>query len=669
MTDDVLKKIEELRKVILEHERAYYVDAEPIIEDREFDRLMQELKSLEAQYPQYVLPQSPTQRVGGVATSFETAAHRIPMMSLDNAYSHSDLTDWINRMRKDAGDTIFPIVCELKIDGLSISLHYSEGKYISALTRGDGREGDLVTANVKTINALPLVIPGLHDMDVRGEIYIQKSRLVELNRKRIEEGLQPFKNCRNLAAGTLKNLDPEVSRERGLKLWVYDIAQAMELGFREHVKVLDFLHENGFPVCEHRKKCNSLEEIIQFLVQVQELRQKLDFDIDGAVLKVDSLAARNELRETSKAPKWAMAYKFAQEQVSTRLLSVEWQVGRSQLTPVAHLEPVELGGTTVSRASMHNLDQINEKDIREKDMVLIEKAGYIIPYIVCSLPEHRTGEEKKILAPEKCPSCGGDVLVSASDEDSSTVVKCPNSDCTGVLIRRVIHFLKSLEIENVGPSLVEKLVQEGLVKQETDVFSIVRDDLLRIERMGEKLADKVLANIAKARTAPFSKVIAALGIPNVGQVIAEDAAKKIRNPAALRSATAEELKSIHGIDKKIVVSIQEFVNDERVKRLLDDLDKYWTGQSETEESSAPVSSKISGKTFVITGEADVPRRELEALVKKHGGRVASSVSAKTDFLVIGSREAENFSSSKKTKALDLKIPIINEHDLINFTKE
>ncbi|MBF0543982.1 MAG: NAD-dependent DNA ligase LigA [Candidatus Riflebacteria bacterium] len=661
-------RIEELRKIIARHEHAYYAESNPLISDGEFDKLMAELRNLEEANPEFKSPNSPTQRVGGAATSFESAPHRIQMLSLDNAYSLNELQEWIDRMKKNAGDSVFPIICELKIDGVSISLNYSNGEFLSALTRGDGETGDLVTTNVRTIRSLPLNISDKRDMDLRGEIYIPRSRLVELNRIKFENGEEPFKNCRNLASGTLKNLDPKISLERGIRIWLYDIAQAFELGFKTHEKVLDFLSESGFSVCEVRRKCHNLNDISDFLRNVQEIRDKLDFDIDGAVLKVDSLSTRNELADSSKAPRWAIAYKFAQQQVKTKIRSIVWQVGRSQLTPVANLEPVELGGTTVSRASLHNLDQIREKDIRSGDSVLVEKAGYIIPYVVCSLPEERIGNEAEIQPPLTCPSCNGPIKIEKNGpgEDASTVITCSNSECQGVLSRKVLYFVENLEIENIGGKLVEKLIASGLVNQKSDIFRIRKEDLLQVERMGEKLADKILANIEKARKVKFSSVIAGLGIPNIGSVAAEEISRHFRNISELTGADISGLLQIPGIGEKMASAALDFLKNPANQQFLRDLESFWKGPDKTDETTSTGELPLNGKTFVITGEATLPRRQLEELVKKNGGRVSSSVSSKTDFLVIGSLEPENFSSTKKGKALDLKIPIINELKLVEM---
>ncbi|OQA08775.1 MAG: DNA ligase [bacterium ADurb.Bin374] len=449
---------------------------------------------------------------------------------------------------------------------------------------------------------------------------------------------------------------------------MYDIAQARELGFTSHWESLEFLNRQGFVANAPARLCRSIEDIEEYISTADRLRKELDFDIDGVVLKVDSLPLRRELGVTTKAPRWAIAYKFAQEQAVTRLQSVVWQVGRMQITPVAVLEPVELGGTTVSRASLHNIDQIREKDIRVGDLVVVEKAGFIIPYVVESRRDERTGAETEIEPPETCPACGGPTRVCREREDGvpgageSTVVHCTNKTCQGMLARRVTYFVTMMEIENVGPQLVERLVSAGLVAEPVDLFRLRREDLLSVERMGEKLADKILYNIEKARTRPLSKVIAALGIPNVGAVSAEDLAHRFSTLTAFRAATADQLLTVSGIGEKVAQCITEFLAAPANIAWIDRL-AAWLIEAPVGEAPSPSAPTLAGKTFVITGEAGVPRSELETLVKRHGGRVSGSVSAKTSYLVIGSLEGPGYTSGKKTKAESLGIPIIDEFGL------
>ncbi|MBR4569634.1 MAG: NAD-dependent DNA ligase LigA, partial [Candidatus Riflebacteria bacterium] len=389
--DEISEKIETLRKQIRRHEYLYYVKSDPEISDTEFDMLLKELEALEKQHPELVTPDSPTQRVGGSVTSFDSITHRVPMLSIENSYSLPDILDWIARCEKQLNRSPFPVVAELKIDGVSGSFNYNNGQLVNGATRGDGQKGDLITSNAKTIKSLPLSISSQLDIDVRGEIYTPRKVLDELNEKRLKEGLEPFKNCRNLTSGTIKSLNPAVAAERKLGVMVYGIAQAKELGFKKHSEALDFLKQQGFKLNQEIQICNSVEEVKTFIDRIDVERQNFQFDIEGVVLKIDDLDKQEELGTTAKAPRWVIAYKFPQPRAKSKLLNVEWRVGRSRITPVAWIEPVELCGTTVSRASLHNIDQIREKDIRLGDYLLVEKAAYIIPYVVGSVKEERTG--------------------------------------------------------------------------------------------------------------------------------------------------------------------------------------------------------------------------------------------------------------------------------------
>jgi DNA ligase (NAD+) len=660
---EVALRINELRERIRRHNLLYYVKSSPEISDAEFDALLAELKAFEEQYPEAIVPDSPTQRVGEVLTSFASVSHRVPMLSLDNGYSPGDVRDWVIRMEKLVGNGIFPVTAEWKIDGVSISLHYSGGMLQSAATRGDGKLGDLVTGNVRTIRTLPLKIADHADMDIRGEVFIARSTLERLNQEQLDGGEEPFKNCRNLTSGTIKSLDPTVAAHRHLGVFVYGVAQASELGFQHHSKVLEFLAGQGFPVAPPSyRSCQSFEEVAEVLTLMDEERKRLDFDTDGVVLKVDDLRMHAELGNTAKSPRWALAYKFSQEQAVTRLESVTWQVGRAQITPVAHLAPVQLGGTTVARASLHNIDQINEKDIRVGDLVRIEKAGYIIPYVIEALHEERVGAETIILPPEICPACGQATLIQTPEDSGSgsTLIRCPNAECRGVLSRRLIYFVTQLGVENIGPSLVERLIAGGFLTEVTDFFDLSLEDLLQVERMGKKLGEKIRQNLQQARSAPLSRLIAALGIPNIGSAAAEDLAGRFRTLAAFRQAGTEELTAMYRVGEKMADGIIDFLRDPSHQALLDRLEQVMTPPAVT---TASAGGAFQGKVFVLTGEAKVPRRDLEALIKSQGGKTTTAVSPKTSFLLIGSLEPPDFVSTKKKRAQELKIPIIDETTL------
>lgn len=659
------EKIAALRQQIRHHEHLYFVENNTDISDYEFDRLLAELQKLEQENPALITPDSPTQRVGETVTSFNQIKHRVAMMSIDNSYSANDIIEWLSRIEKLAGRSVFPIVAELKIDGVSGSFNYRDGLLMAGATRGNGNEGDLITENVKTIRTLPLAITSKFDMDLRGEIYIRRSTLVALNQQRADSGEETFKNCRNLTSGTVKSLNPAVAAQRHLQAMIYGLAQARELGFKTHSEALIFLESQGFKLNYRWCVCNTATEIMAFIDKIAVERHEFDFDIDGVVLKVDDLALQEELGNTNKAPRWAIAYKYPQERAVARLLKVEWQIGRSQLTPVAHLEPVQLGGTTVARASLHNIDQITEKDIRVGDHVVIEKAGYIIPYIVESLPDRRDGSEEVIVAPQQCPTCGGNLTINIEESgEGSTQISCNNDGCLGVIARRITHFVTQLEIENFGPQLIERLLDTEVIHKVEDILDLDEAVLAGLDRMGDKSANKIITNIKNAATQPLGKLISALGIANVGAVIGEKIGDKFNHSlTAFLNASNEALIEVEGIQSKVAQGITAFIADPANTGLLQRLQAWWRGLSPEELAGRSAGEQLKNKSLVVTGEAVVARKKLEELIRKYGGTVKSAVSVKTSYLLIGSLEDEGFISTKKTKAQSLKVPIINEKDL------
>ena len=662
--DEITEKIETLRKQIRRHEYLYYVKSDPEISDTEFDMLLKELEALEKEHPELITPDSPTQRVGGSVTSFDSITHRVPMLSIENSYSLPDILDWIARCEKQLNRSPFPVVAELKIDGVSGSFNYNNGHMVNGATRGDGQKGDLITSNAKTIKSLPLSISSQLDIDVRGEIYTPRKVLDELNEKRLKEGLEPFKNCRNLTSGTIKSLNPAVAAERKLGVMVYGIAQAKELGFKKHSEALDFLKQQGFKLNQEIQICNSVEEVKAFIDRIDVERQNFQFDIDGVVLKIDDLDKQEELGTTAKAPRWVIAYKFPQPRAKSKLLNVEWRVGRSRITPVAWIEPVELCGTTVSRASLHNIDQIREKDIRLGDYLLVEKAAYIIPYVVGSVKEERTGEEKEIEIPEFCPACGGKTTTAKDDEDGSTIVRCDNENCFGVKARKTTHFITQLEIDNFGPQLVDRLLENKIISQPEDILKLTEAQLASVDRMGIKSASKIVSNIKKASEKPLFRLISAFGISNVGPVVSENIAKTVHQSFdEFLEVSLEKLVNIEGVQEKIASNIIDFIKNPNNQSFISTIKGWWHGPSQDQLDSQKTTNKLDGKSFVVTGEAVVPRRKLEELIKSSGGQTKSSVSAKTDYLVIGSLENESFVSTKKNKAVELGKPIINEFEL------
>ena len=666
----VEKRLEFLRTQIRHYEYAYYVESNSEISDKEFDLLLEELIELERVHPKLVTEDSPTQRVGGIAASFETITHRVPMMSIENSYTFSEISNWLTRCEKQLHKSPFPVVAELKIDGVSGSFGYNNGKLINAATRGDGKTGDLITANARAIKSLPLSIASKHDMDIRGEIYTPRSVLIKLNSEREKDELEPFKNCRNLTSGTVKSLDPSVTAKRRLGVMVYGIAQGKDLGFDRHSEVMSFLSNQGFKVNHAWKICQNESEIKDFIDDIAAKIDSFDFDTDGVVIKIDDFSKQEELGYTAKAPRWVIAYKYPQKRAITKLKSVEWQVGRQQITPVAILDPVELGGTTVSRASLHNIDQIKEKDIRTGDFVVVEKAGYIIPYIVESLPEKRIGRESIIEIPQHCPSCQLPLSIKKSEDDGSTQIYCGNSSCKGVISRKILHFINQMEIENFGPQLIEKLLERKCVQKTEDILFLNELILSGVERIGSKSAQKLVKNIKKAAFKPLFRVISALGIPNVGIVISESIAKAFNQSFdSFLNSDEESLIKIEGIQKTVAGSILSYLKDEENITFLNALKDWWKGPSETIGTITVNNDFFKNKIFVITGEASLPRKEIEEIIKKNGGSVKSSVTAKTDYLVIGSNEPETYNSSKKTKALEHKVDIIDEHKILLMSEQ
>ncbi|MBR4329457.1 MAG: NAD-dependent DNA ligase LigA, partial [Candidatus Riflebacteria bacterium] len=445
---------------------------------------------------------------------------------------------------------------------------------------------------------------------------------------------------------------------------VYGIAQAKELGFKKHSEALDFLKQQGFKLNQEIQICNSVEEVKTFIDRIDVERQNFQFDIDGVVLKIDDLDKQEELGTTAKAPRWVIAYKFPQPRAKSKLLNVEWRVGRSRITPVAWIEPVELCGTTVSRASLHNIDQIREKDIRLGDYLLVEKAAYIIPYVVGSVKEERTGEEKEIEIPEFCPACGGKTTTAKDDEDGSTIVRCDNENCFGVKARKTTHFITQLEIDNFGPQLVDRLLENKIINQPEDILKLTETQLASVDRMGIKSASKIVANIKKASEKPLFRLISAFGISNVGPVVSENIAKTVHQSfEEFLEVSLEKLVNIEGVQEKIASNIIDFIKNPSNQSFISTIKEWWHGPSQDQLDSQKTTNKLEGKSFVVTGEAVVPRRKLEELIKSSGGQTKSSVSAKTDYLVIGSLENESFVSTKKNKAVELGKPIINEFEL------
>lgn len=648
---------------IWEHNKRYYVDHQPIISDKEFDLLYKKLEEVERLHPEWLQPTSPTQRVGEALTrGFKTVAHITPMLSLENTYSQEELADFIKRMHKQTEQQNLKFSCELKMDGIAVSVLYEKGRFVRAVTRGDGKKGDDITANMKTIRSLPLQLSGLQVpevLEVRGEVYMTHKVFEKLNASRSESEEQLWANPRNAAAGTLKLLNPQEVDRRQLSVVFYGIAEESTVSLSSQSEGLELLKSFGLPALDHVRCCNNLDEIWAFAEEIKTLRPSLPYNIDGIVIKVDDRRAAKKLGNTAKNPKWAVAYKFAAEQATTRITAITVQVGRSGiLTPVAELEPVFLAGSTISRATLHNSDEIKRKDIRAGDYVYIEKGGDVIPKVVKVIKEKRPADSTPWHMPKNCPMCGTAVLHVPGE----VAVRCPNSKgCLEQVVRRIIHFAgkDAMDIENMGEKVVEKLVEKGFVSRPSDLYRLTADEIGQLEGFKEKSIQNLLTSIQKSKIVSLDRLIMGLGIPHVGKGTAEDLARKAGCVEKLACMTKEQLMEIEGVGEKVALSIVEFFQDpshaEELKWLLE------CGVSpQVNESMVIAGHAFSGKSFVLTGALQhYTRNEATNLIKARGGRVSEAVSKKTDFLLIGEDPG-----SKVEKAKTLGVKILSEPEFV-----
>lgn len=656
------EKIRKLRAQIAYHARRYYVDDAPEISDFEYDRMYAELLSLEAAHPEFFDPASPTQRVGGAALEkFKKVTHSVPLNSLSDVFSFDELSEFLSRMSEALPHPVYSV--EPKIDGLSVALRYENGVLVSGATRGDGFVGEDVTENVKTILTVPLKLAEPLSLTVRGEVYMPRAAFRLLNEKREEAGLSLFANPRNAAAGSLRQLDSRLTAKRRLDIFVFNFQEGMLYADghapSSHSETLDRLEALGFHVLSDRLLTDKKEEVFAHIRALGEKRDALSFDIDGVVIKIDSLADRKTLGEGTNTPRWAVAYKFPPEQKKTKLLDIEIAVGRTGvLTPTALLSPVRLAGTTVSRATLHNEDFIKERGILIGDTVTVQKAGDIIPEVVCAHPELRDGSERPFRMPEKCPSCGEAVM---RDEDEGAAVRCTNSACPAQLSRGIEHFASkdAMNIEGLGPQLVELLLREGLIHDAADLYTLTAEVLSPLERMGEKSAANLVAAIGRSKEAGLERLIYALGIRSIGQVAAASLAARFGNLEALFSATAEELLAIDDFGQITTDYVLNYFshpqNIELCRRLM-------AVGVRTEASFVPTNDNLSGLTFVLTGTLDgMTRDEAEAMIKAAGGKVTGSVSKKTSYVVAGTQ-----AGSKLTRAQSLGVPVIGKEQLLSM---
>nr|WP_276526180.1 NAD-dependent DNA ligase LigA [Halanaerobium congolense] len=649
------KKIKALREKIREHEYKYFVLDDPSISDAEFDQLMQKLIKLENEFPELVTEDSPTQRVGGeVLDEFKKVEHSSTMLSLDNAFGAGELRDFDKRIQKNLDGEDYQYVVEHKIDGLSAVMRYSGGSFELGATRGNGEVGEDITKNMKTIRSLPLKIEEEAELELRGEIYLPKSEFKRLNEIRMENDESPFANPRNAAAGSVRQLDSKIAAQRSLSILIYDLISHSEREFETHLEVFSYLKEQGFKVNWHQSAAE-IEAVIDICERWQEERESLDFEIDGLVIKINNLALREKLGTTARSPRWAVAYKFPAQQKTTRIKDIEISLGRTgALTPTAILEPVELAGSTVSRATLHNEDEIKRKDIRIGDTVLVQKAGDVIPEVVKVIKEERDGSEKEFEMPDKCPVCGSEVI----RPEGEAVTRCTNISCPAQRKESILHFVSrdAMNIDGVGPALIEQLLENNLIEDYADLYFLKQSHLKDLERMGEKSSENVIEAIAASKDREFFRVIYALGIRHVGIGAARILAENFDSIEEIKAASAESLEEIDEIGPVIAESIVGFFQERHNRDLLSRLKQ--AGIRLEKEKDQENEKFLDGLKFVFTGSLNnYTRSEVKDLVEKAGGRAVSSVSSKTDYLVIGDNPG-----SKYDKAQELGVKILTESE-------
>jgi DNA ligase (NAD+) len=664
-TKDLEKQLETLRDEIRYHEHRYYVLDQPEISDAEFDRLMGKLKNLEADHPELVTPDSPTQRVGGKPREgFVKVRHTSPMLSLDNTYSEDELRAWERRVHELSGRKDVQYVCELKLDGMSLALHYEDGRLVRGLTRGDGTTGEDVTANVRTVRSIPLVISkdvlkkaGVPpDFEVRGELLMPIAAFKKLNAEREKQGLATFANPRNFAAGTVRQLEPSITASRPLDYFGYMLLQKGRTYFDRHWDTINALEKIGFKTNLNRKLATNMEEVWAFIENWEGKRESLPYEIDGIVVKVDRTSLQEELGYTGKAPRWAIAYKYAARGAVTKINDIVPQVGRTgKLTPVAHLEPVPIGGTTVSRATLHNMDEIERLGVKIGDWVQVERGGDVIPKVVSVVEDkdHPRGH-KSFHMPERCPVCGGHVVRTQGEADH----RCVNTNCPAKLRESVLHFASRgvMNIEGMGDALVNQLTERGMVKNVADIYKLTKDDLLKLERMGEKSAQNVLKEIEASKKLGLERVIYGLGIRFVGERTAEFLAEHFGSIDELMNASEQELEEVNEVGPRIAASIVEFFQEPRNRELVKQLREAGLTFSGEKKQRG---TKLAGKTFVLTGTlANYTREQAKKMIEDAGGRVSGSVSKKTDYVVAGSD-----AGSKLDKAKELGVKTIDEREM------
>jgi len=651
------KEMEKLREEINHHNYKYYVESNPVISDYEFDHLLKKLEKLESKFPELITSDSPTQRVGGEPLdSFTTVEHKSAMLSLANTYNSDELKEFDERVKKNVGEVEY--VVEPKIDGVGVALLYENGILIRGATRGDGRKGDDITSNLKTIHSIPLHLMGneLNNVEVRGEVYISLKGFKKLNQSQEKKGETVFANPRNAAAGSVRQLDPKIAESRPLDIFVYFISHSNK-EFHTHEKSIDTLKKAGFRVNPLIKRVGDIEKVLKYCSDLEKKRDSLDYEIDGAVIKVNSLAKQKQLGETSKHPRWAISYKFAAKQSTTRLNDIDIQVGRTgTLTPVAILEPVKVGGVTVSRATLHNFDELKRKDIRINDWVLVERSGDVIPQVVKSIKEKRTGKEKQKNIPERCPVCDTEVI----RKEGEVAVRCQNKYCPARLKWRVKYYASrdAMDIDHLGESTIDKLLEKRLIENVADLYFLTKEDILSIEGFKDKSAQNLIDSIEKSKKQDLSRLIYGLGIRHVGKYAAQLLASQYQSIDELEKAPIEELEEIDGLGDKTAEAIGTFFATEENANLITRLRNIGVKTKRGEKKKMP----LQNKKFVFTGGlSNISRPDASDLVKQMGGIVSSSVGKNIDYVVVGNKPG-----SKYKKAEKLGLNIINEEEFIGL---
>ncbi|MFB5191719.1 NAD-dependent DNA ligase LigA [Alicyclobacillus fastidiosus] len=669
--DEARLCVDALRKEIEHHNQRYYQEDNPSITDAEWDALMRELISLETQFPELQSPSSPTQRVGAsVSEGFVKVEHQIPMLSLSNAYSTEELLEFDRRVRQVVGDEV-RYVCELKIDGLAVSLRYEQGRLVRGATRGDGEVGEDITSNIRTIRNVPLELTEPVTLEVRGEAYMPKQSFLRLNEQREQQGEPLFANPRNAAAGSLRQLDPRVAASRRLGVIVYQLAEASEYPVERHSEALEYVRSLGLPANGERKLCADIHEVIEYIDEWSEKRRSLSYATDGMVIKVDDMVLQQELGFTAKSPRWAIAYKYAAEQATTTLRRIDLNVGRTgAVTPTAVFDPVQLAGTTVARASLHNEDLIREKDIRVGDRIVVQKAGDIIPEVVRSIPDERVGEVPPFSMPEHCPQCG-EPLLRLPEE---AAWRCVNPNCPALIREGLIHFVSrdAMNIEGLGEQWIAILLERQMVKTVADLYRLTKPELLTLDRMGEKLADKLLQSIETSKGNSLERLLFGLGIRLVGEKAAKTLAQSFLTMDAIAQATLDQLTAIPDVGPKMAESILFYFDTPAAQSLLASLRELGVNMTYLGAVSEQIESVFTAKTVVLTGTlSEVDRKQATLWIEQLGGNVSGSVSAKTDFVVAGEKAGSKLEKAESIVATgkNPNLQILDEAAFLEIVRE